>query len=158
MSRSEPPVKKVKVEHTDYEPDGPLGCQFCFETCRGKGMEVDAMICKGCCTMWHRACGEEWNGSCPKCGTNEKVEKFETPTVPKGQDVINVDDQESESSYTTEPSTRTMLGRRKGRLDRTRGESHCSDGRRRRRTRRSWRGGGGGGGGPCQKREVPYLT
>ena len=39
---SEPPLKKVKVEH---EPDGPLGCKFCMESCRGRGKGVDAMVC-----------------------------------------------------------------------------------------------------------------
>ena len=34
MNGSEPSLKKVKVEH---EPDGPFGCPFCFESCRGRG-------------------------------------------------------------------------------------------------------------------------
>jgi len=82
MGSSEPLLKKVKVEH---EPDGPLRCQFCFETCRGRGSGIDALVCKGCETMWHRACGQGWYGTCPKCGTEEKVEVFKKPKVPKGQ-------------------------------------------------------------------------
>ena len=88
MSSSERPLKKVKVEH---EPDGPLGCPFCFETCRGRGRGVDALVCKGCETTWHRACGNGWDCTCPNCRTDEKVEVFEMPTVPKGQVVIKVE-------------------------------------------------------------------
>ena len=55
MSSSEPLLKKVKVEH---EPDGPFGCPFCFESCRVRGRGVDALLCKGCETTWHRACGK----------------------------------------------------------------------------------------------------
>ena len=31
MSHSEPPTKKVKVEQTDYEPDGPFGVRVIFQ-------------------------------------------------------------------------------------------------------------------------------
>jgi len=88
MGSSQPPLKRVKVEH---EPDGPLGCQFCFESCRGRGRWVDALVCMGCETLWHSVCGKGWNGTCPKCLTDEKVEVFENPKVPKGQVVIKVE-------------------------------------------------------------------
>ena len=88
MSSDEPPLKKVKVEH---EPDGPFGCLFCFESCRGRGRGVNALVCKGCETTWHRACGKGWDGTCPKCRTDEKVERFVMPKVPKGQVVIKVE-------------------------------------------------------------------
>jgi len=76
MTSSEQPLKKVKVEH---EPDGPFGCPFCFESCRGKGRGVDALVCKGFETTWHK-----------------RVEVFEMPKVPKGQVVIKVEGEEGE--------------------------------------------------------------
>ena len=79
MNSSEPPLKKVKVEH---EPHGPLGCPFCFESCRGRGRGVDALVCKGCETTWLRRAGKGWDGTCPKCRTDGKVEHF---VMPKGQ-------------------------------------------------------------------------
>ena len=52
---------------------------------------MDALVCKGCMTTWHRACGDGWDGTCPKCRTDEKVTGFDMPKVPKGQVVIEID-------------------------------------------------------------------
>ena len=87
MSNSEPPLKNVKVKH---EPDGPFGCPFCFESCWGRGRGVDALVCKGCETTWHRACGKGWDGTCPNCRTDKRVEVFDMPKVPRKQVVIKV--------------------------------------------------------------------
>jgi len=51
-----------------------------------KGM--DAVVCKACTTRWHRACGEEWDGTCPQFRTDKAVDVFEMPTVQAGQVVI----------------------------------------------------------------------
>ena len=40
--------------------------------------------------------GKGGMGTCPKCGTDDKVEVFEMPTVPKGQVVIKVEGEEGE--------------------------------------------------------------
>ena len=91
MNRSEPPLKKVKVEH---EPDGPFGCPFCFESCRGRGKGIDGLVCKGCQTTLDSACVKGWDGTCPKCRTDERLEVFEMPKVPMGQVVIKVEGKE----------------------------------------------------------------
>ena len=88
MNSAEPPQKKVKVEH---EPGGPLGCHFCFESCRGRGRGVDALVCKRCETMWRMAFGKWWDVTCPKCQTEERVEVFEMPKALEGQVVIKVE-------------------------------------------------------------------
>ena len=62
-----------------------------------EGGGVDALVCKGCETMWHRACGKRRDGTCPKCRTDEKIEVFEMPTVPRGQVVIKVEGEEGGS-------------------------------------------------------------
>ena len=53
--------------------------------------------------MWRRACGM---GTCPKCGTDDKVEVFEMPTVPKGQVVIKVEGEDGGGGEGTSRSTR----------------------------------------------------
>jgi len=53
INSSEPSLKKVKVEN---EPDEPLGCQFCFETCRGRGRGVDALERERACLLSLLAC------------------------------------------------------------------------------------------------------
>jgi len=53
INSSEPSLKKVKVEN---EPDEPLGCQFCFETCRGRGRGVDALEKESACLLSLLAC------------------------------------------------------------------------------------------------------
>jgi len=68
-----------------------MDANFCFESCRGRGRGVDALVCKGSEMMWHGACGKGWDGTCPKCRTDEKVEVFVMPKVPKGQVLIKVE-------------------------------------------------------------------
>ena len=97
MDSSKPPLTKVKVE---LEPDGPFGCTFCFESCRGRGRGVDGLVCKGCETTWHRACGKGWDDTRPNCRTDKRVEVFEMPKVPKGHVVIKVEGQLLRLDYT----------------------------------------------------------
>jgi len=71
-----------------------LDAKFCFESCRGRERGVDALVCKGYETMWPRACGKGWDGTSPKCQTDERVEVF-MPKVPaEGQVVIKVEGEE----------------------------------------------------------------
>ena len=74
-----------------------LDANFCFESCRGRGRGIDTLVCKGCETTWHSVCGKGWGGTCPKCGTDERVEVFEMPAVPMGQVVIKVEREEGGS-------------------------------------------------------------
>ena len=55
------------------------------------------LVCKGCETTWHRACGKGWDGTGPNSRTDERVEVLEMPKVPKGQIVIKVEGEEGDS-------------------------------------------------------------
>jgi len=53
-----------------------------------------ALVCKGCKTTWHNACGNGWDGTCPNCRTDKRVEVLKMPKVPKGQIVVKVEEEE----------------------------------------------------------------